>query len=214
VEALARAAAKHGARIEAGEAVEGLVREGQRVVGVETRAGSIPAGRVVLCAGSWTPACAAGTGAAVPVTPVRGQIVSLADAAPPLRAILWGAGAYLVPKRDGSVVVGATVERVGFDRRVTAAGVRELLEAAFALAPGLACASFREAWAGLRPDTPDHLPLIGPVPGVPGLVLAAGHYRNGVLLAPATGELVADGVLGRGWSEPAFLPERFSGATG
>jgi glycine oxidase len=130
--------------------------------------------------------------------------------APGPRCIVWGPGAYLVPRRDGSLVVGATVERVGFDARVTAEGVEGLLAAARALLPGTAGARFVGAAAGLRPGTPDHLPLVGPWPGAPGLVLAAGHYRNGVLLAPLTGEWVADGVLGKGWPEPAFAPARFS----
>jgi glycine oxidase len=134
------------------------------------------------------------------------------DAPRAAQGIVWGADAYLVPKRDGSLVVGATAERAGFDCRVTAEGVRGLLGAATRLLPHLADAGFRGAWAGLRPDTPDHLPLIGPLPGFGGLVLAAGHYRNGVLLAPVTGRLVADGLLGKGWAEPAFAPVRFGPA--
>jgi glycine oxidase len=102
------------------------------------------------------------------------------------------------------------VERVGFDARATAAGVEGLLAAARALLPAAAEARFLGASAGLRPDTPDHLPLVGPWPDAPGLVLAAGHYRNGVLLAPLTGQLVADGVLGKGWTEAAFDPARFA----
>ena len=98
---------------------------------------------------------------------------------------------------------------MGFDKRVTSEGVRSLLQAAEALVPPLATSRFRGAWAGLRPDTPDHLPMIGPVPGAPGLVLAAGHYRYGVLLSALTGRLVVDGLLGKGFAEPAFLPSRF-----
>jgi glycine oxidase len=177
---------------------------------VRTPRGREAAGAVVVCAGCWTPSLAAelAPGAAPRIVPVRGQIVSL-DAPRPAQAIVWGTDAYLVPKRDGSLVVGATAERVGFDCRVTADGVRVLLDAATRLLPQLAGAGFRGAWAGLRPDTPDHLPLVGPVPGLEGVVIAAGHYRNGVLLAPPTGRLVADGLLGKGWAEPAFAPARF-----
>jgi glycine oxidase len=144
------------------------------------------------------------------VEPVRGQILSLEAPRPPLRAIVWGEGAYLVPKANGSIVVGATEERVGFDCRTTTAGIAALLREAPRLVPALADCSFRDAWAGLRPDTPDHLPLIGPAPGVEGLYLAAGHFRNGVLLSPITGRLVADAILGRELpaAAHAFSPER------
>jgi glycine oxidase len=208
--AFAAAAAAAGARIEPGVAALGLLRDGERVCGVRCSDGARPAGCVVLCPGSFAAECAGwiGPGARIPVEPVRGQLVTLE--APGPRCIVWGPGAYLVPRRDGSLVVGATVERVGFDARVTAEGVEGLLAAARALLPGTAGARFVGAAAGLRPGTPDHLPLVGPWPGAPGLVLAAGHYRNGVLLAPLTGEWVADGVLGKGWPEPAFAPARFS----
>lgn len=207
VRAYARAASRRGARIETGVPVVGLARERARVVGVETPEGRRTAGQVVLCTGSWTPGL--DLGVTLPVAPVRGQIVSLDAPEPPFGAILWGGPTYLVPKLDGSVVVGATEERAGFERRVTAGGVRGLLDAATRLVPALAEASFRGAWAGLRPETPDHLPLVGPVPHVDGLVVATGHFRAGVLLSPMTGEIVRDGVLGKGWAEPAFLPERW-----
>jgi len=233
--AFAAAAESCGAELATGVAVRGLLRAGERVCGVESSAGPLASGLVVLCPGSFAAECAGWIGpeARIPVEPVRGQIVAL-ELPPALpRTIVWGrgkgftagasrrglvrrseaepseGGVYLVPRLDGSLVVGATVERVGFDRRVTAAGVATLLGAAQALAPDLADASFLGAWAGLRPDTPDHLPLVGPWPGVPGLVLATGHFRNGVLLAPLTARLVRDGVLGKGWGEPAFDPGRF-----
>jgi glycine oxidase len=192
--AFAAAAAQLGAVIERGVAVQRLRREGDRVVGVESSAGPRPAGTVVLCAGAWSPALVS---FALPIEPVRGQIVSLDQTQPPLRTIAVGPGAYLVPKRDGRLVVGATEERAGFDCRVTAAGVTGLLSAGIALLPALADSAFRDAWAGLRPATPDGLPVVGPAPGTRGLLLAAGHGRNGVLLAPITGRLVADLVLGK-----------------
>ncbi len=211
--AFAAAAAAHGARLETGVAVHGLLRDGARVCGVVSSAGERAAGLVALCPGSFASSFSAwlGPGARIPIEPVRGQLVSLEP--PPAsapRTIVWARDAYLVPRRDGSLVVGATVERVGFDARVTAGGVATLLAAARTLLPGLADARFLGASAGLRPDTPDHLPLVGPWPGAPGLVLAAGHYRNGVLLAPLTGQWIADGVLGKGWAEPAFDPARFA----
>ncbi len=214
VRAYAQAAARLGADLRPGVPVVGFLCEGDRVVGVETSAGAEPAGAVVVCTGCFTDALLRRLDPALraPVEPVRGQIVSVGASQPPFASILWDADAYLVPKRDGSVAIGATSERVGFDRRVTAEAVAGLLAAGARLVPTLGQASFLEAWAGLRPDTPDHLPLVGPVPGVSGLVLAAGHYRTGVLLSPATGRMVADGLAGKGWAEPAFLPERFLGA--
>ncbi len=212
--AFAESARRLGARILRGQPVQGLLREGRRVVGVRTAAGDLAAGTVVLCMG----AAAAGLGDwldgtwAPPVVPVRGQILSLDAARIALGSIVWGEGAYLVPKRDGSVVVGATEERVGFDRRVTARGMARLLAAAPTLVPSLADATFLRGWAGLRPGTPDGLPGIGAVPGWAGLLVAVGHHRNGVLLSPVTGQLVAQLVLGKSLSDDArvFDPARWS----
>jgi glycine oxidase len=143
---------------------------------------------------------------------VRGQILSLEAPEPPLRTIVFGGGVYLVPRRDHSVVVGATQEKVGYDCRVTAEGVAQLLSAAPGLVPALARSSFLSAWAGLRPATPDHLPLVGAVPGAEGLLIAAGHFRNGVLLAPITARLVSDLVRGKALpaDAEALRPGRFS----
>jgi glycine oxidase len=151
----------------------------------------------------------------LPIEPVRGQIVSLDAPSPAFAPIVWAGDTYLVPKRDGSLIVGATEERVGFDCRVTARGVCGLLASATALMPSLGRTSFRSAWAGLRPATPDGLPLIGAVPGVEGMWVAAGHHRNGVLLSPVTGELVADAVEGKGLppDAAAFSPTRFGSQT-
>jgi len=210
---LASAAAQLGARVEVGVAVGGLLRRGDEILGVRTPDGERHAGRVVLCTGAWASACADWLGGAwrPAVEPLRGQILALDAPSPPLAGIVVGEDVYLVPKRDGSVVVGATEESVGFDCRVTAEGLGGLLTAAPRLAPPLASATFRFGWAGLRPATPDGLPLIGPAPGVRGLLLAAGHTRNGVLLAPITGRLVADLVLGKELPERAgvFAPDRF-----
>jgi glycine oxidase len=211
-QAFARAAAELGARIETGSTVTGVRRAGERVTGVETASGSHSAGSVVLCMGAWTPGV---VGFALPIEPVRGQILSLDAPRSPLGSIVVGESAYLVPKRDGSVVVGASEERVGFDCRVTAEGMGRLLAAAPRLVPALADCGFRSAWAGLRPATPDGLPVIGPAPGSEGLVIAAGHFRNGVLLSPVSGRLVADLLLGKALPEDAaaFRPERFTSTT-
>jgi glycine oxidase len=211
--ALAMAAAALGADLRLGMPVRGLLRQGARVYGVDTAAGWIEASHVVLCTGidaAQSPAWLGRTDP-LPIVPVRGQILSLAPRPPGLRTIVWSGSTYLVPKRDGSVVVGATEERAVFDRRVTAAGVSQLLAEAIRLIPAFDDAAFTGAWAGLRPATPDQLPLVGPWPGIDGLLLAAGHYRNGVLLAPLTAQLIVGLVLGKGLPEEAapLLPERF-----
>lgn len=208
--AYAQAAARLGAQIRTGDPVLGLIRDGDLVLGVKTATGEWGSGHVVLAAGVWTRYCAEWLGERLEVEPVRGQILALDQPRPPLRTIVWSGHTYLVPKLNGSVIVGATEERVGFDRRITAAGVAGLVGAATGVVPALADCTFRQAWSGLRPDTPDHLPAIGPVPGVGGVVVAAGHYRNGVLLSPVTGQAVADWIVRRGLSPliRPFLPER------
>lgn len=211
--AFAAAAVAHGAAIATGVRVESFVLDGDRVIGVRTCGETRSAGAIVLCAGAWSAAPVRGLSPRpLPVAPVRGQGLSLEPAAdfPRSAAIVWGRDSYLVPKRDGRVIVGATEEEAGFDCRVTAGGVEALAAGATALVPALARAAFCDAFAGLRPAFPDRLPAIGPFPGLRGLFLATGHHRNGVLLAPETGRLVAD--LAREKALPpdaeAFSPAR------
>ena len=123
-----------------------------------------------------------------------GQLLHLGWHGRPIETIVWGPGCYVVPRTDGTVLVGATVEEVGFDERATSAGVRELLDAAGELLPESWGATFLGARVGLRPATPDDLPILGPDSRVPGVVYATGHYRNGVLLAPITARLIADWI--------------------
>ena len=206
VEALAESLRRRGGAIEAGVSVQRLVWSGRRCVGVETAAGRRSAGHVVVAAGPWTPAllgpaadaldARAASGRPV-IEPVRGQILALGAPLPPATPILYGPDVYCVPKRDGSWVVGATEERVGFDRRVTGEGVAELLARAAALVPALGAATFLRAWAGLRPVAADGQPRVGAIPDATGLHVAAGHGRNGVLLAPLTAERVRDELLGK-----------------
>lgn len=215
VRALEASARRRGATIECGVRVERVERRGDRVEGVRTHDGLRVAGQVVLAAGPWTPALIEASGLAeqgVPtpaIEPVRGQILALGSPLPEMRAITCFGDAYLVPKRDGRWVVGATEERVGFDRRVTAEGVAALIARATALFPALADATFERAWAGLRPVSRDGRPWLGPVPGLRGLHLAAGHGRNGVLLAPVTAARLRDGVLGKDTPEAmrCFAPD-------
>ena len=172
VQALARAAAAARADLREGSPVSTLA--------------ALHADRVVLAAGPWS-----ATLADVDVTPRRGQLVALRPTRAVLtRIITWGAF-YLVPKLDGTVVVGSTEEEVGFDARPTAAGVGTLLEVAQLVVPALRDASVERVWAALRPATRDGQPIIGPLPGDEKVVVATGHNRNGILLAPVTAELVA-----------------------
>jgi glycine oxidase len=151
---------------------------------------------VVLAAGCWSGEIAVdGVALRVPVRPVRGQLLWLGWTGTPLRRVTWSSRCYLVPWDDGTLLVGATVEEAGFDERATVAGVRDLLQAACATVPDALTSGFRGARVGLRPATTDDLPVIGPSQAMASLMYATGHYRNGVLLAPLTAQLVADAML-------------------
>jgi len=203
-----------GAEVRAGLPVTGLRCSDGQVHGVQTPAGPVEGDVTVICGGAWTPQITTELGVELPVRPIRGQIVLLRPAAPLSRRIIWGPGVYLVPRADGSLVVGSTMEDVGFDCRPTAAGVARLLPAAMAVLPALAESTVVQAWAGLRPGSPDHQPLVGPLPGWRGVIVATGHHRNGILLSAITGELVAQ--LTREGKPPAalapLLPGRFLAA--
>jgi glycine oxidase len=210
--AFAAAAQALGARLECGAPALEVLRRRERAVGVRTPDRDWLADRVVIATGPWAGTSGGSLGLdAPPVRPVRGQIVVLDAPRPLFGPIVWGEPAYLVARRDGRILVGATEEAVGFDCRVTAAGVGGLLAGASRLVPALAGAGFRAARAGLRPGSPDGLPLVGPHPQLEGVLLAVGHHRNGVLLAPLTGRLVAELVAGKpaGASARALRPDRF-----
>jgi glycine oxidase len=147
---------------------------------------------VVIAAGSWTRRVRVAGVPVFPVKPIRGQLLQLrwAGIVRPAQSI-WGTRCYTVPWSDGSLLVGATVEDVGFDERSTVSGVRELLDAVVELLPEAATASLDAVRVGLRPATTDHLPLLGPLKNHPRIVIAAGHYRNGILLAPLTADIVS-----------------------
>jgi len=199
VRALAASLRARGGDIEEGVAAHRLHVTHGRIEGVETSAGPRRAARVVVASGPWTSAI---LGDVAPVSlpevePVRGQILAFEPPLPAVREIVFARDAYCVPKRDGSWIIGATEERVGFDRRVTAEGVALLVERARALFPTIEAATFVRAWAGLRPVSTSGWPQVGAVPGVDGLYMAAGHARNGVLLAPITAERLRDVLLGK-----------------
>ncbi len=171
--------------------------DARRVLGVRTDMGYAPTGAVVNAAGAWA-AAVPGVPASSrpPVVPRKGQMLALETPVGFVRHATWVTNGYLVPRDDGRLLVGATDEQAGFDLRITAAGIAALLDAALTAAPSLAGFTVSETWAGLRPATSDGRPFIGPAP-LDGLFVAAGHYRNGILLAPVTARLIAECVGGR-----------------
>jgi glycine oxidase len=191
-------------------AVTGLVADGDRMSGVLTGDGArIDAGAVVVAAGAWS-AGLEGLGAKVPVVPLRGQMVVLAPARPPPHVVHLPCGRYLVPRPDGRVLVGSTEEEAGFDSTPTEAALQGLASAAAEGWPELSGAPRVAGWAGLRPVTPDRIPIVGPS-ARPGLWYATGHGRNGVLFAPVTGESLGRWIA-EGDAEPllrSWLPARF-----
>jgi glycine oxidase len=197
--ALLAALEREGAEVRSGAKVCEALIEGDRIEGIRTEVGEqVRARHTVLANGCWAGASDwLPERARPPVRPVKGQIITLRGSAaePICERIVASERVYLVPREDGRLIVGATVEERGFDVAVTAGGVHELLREAYRLLPEIAELELVEATAGLRPGTPDNLPLIGPG-ALEGLVLATGHYRNGVLLAPLTAERVADVLVG------------------
>ena len=197
--ALLAALATEGVEVRSGADVVAPILAGERLEGVRTGAGEeLLASHVVLATGAW--AGAEGwlpESARPPVRPVKGEILELrsAEGEAPCERIIASERVYLVPRPDGRLIVGATTEERGFDATVTAGGVHELLREAYRLLPDVAEMELVESMAGLRPGTPDNLPLIG-LGALDGLILACGHYRNGILLAPITGEAIAGLLAG------------------
>ena len=213
VQALVAAVKHRGGDFRTGDpAIDVIVRR-DRAAGVVLPGERIGADRVVIAAGAWSGLLNWLPGPVPPVQPVRGQIVCVdGSALTPITRVINGLGQYLVPRRDGRVLLGATVEKTGFDTRVTAGGLSAVMKNGLRMAPALAGAPVVETWAGLRPMSKDGKPILGPA-GLKDLVLATGHYRNGILLAPITGKLLAD-YLATGTVPEAmapFLPDRFEG---
>lgn len=205
------AAGREGAEIRTGAGAAGLVLEEDppRVTGVRLDSGEVLASEaVVVAAGAWTSGIPLPR--PVPIRPVRGQIVVLRAVPSVLGRVVWGPGCYLVPRSDGRILVGATMEEAGFVVSSTAGATRSLLAGAFQLVPALRDATMEGFQVGLRPGSPDGHPLIGADPGTPGLFFATGHLRNGILLAPETAELVAAALLDGDAVPDAFSPARFA----
>ncbi|GAC1032153.1 glycine oxidase ThiO [Pseudomonas sp. No.21] len=188
-------------------AVDGFIQEGGRVVGVRTSQGEVRADRVVLCAGAWSGELLATLGLDLPVEPVKGQMILFKCAEDFLPSMVLAKGRYAIPRRDGHILVGSTLEHEGFDKTPTEAALESLRASAIEMLPALAEAEVVGHWAGLRPGSPDGIPFIGPVPGFDGLWLNCGHYRNGLVLAPASCRLLTDLMLGR---EPIVDPAPYA----
>jgi len=192
--AVPMAAARAGATFVTGQ-VRRIAIEGGRAVGVDHESGRIEAGAVVLAAGAWSMLV---EGHGLPpraVRPVRGQIAVLDTRPPLLRRVIFSGHGYVVPRPDGRILCGATMEDVGFEKAVTAGGLLHVLGVGIEIAPALAAAPVVETWSNFRPASPDGEPILGPGP-VPGLFYATGHSRNGILLAPITADVIGAALLG------------------
>ena len=194
--AYAESARRQGVTFYEHTVITGIERRASRVVGVQTARGDVIAcDHLVIAAGAWSARFGNWLGFSLPVSPMRGQILSLRQPASPLKHILFGEGVYLVPKLDGTIYVGATVEQVGFDKAVTAEGIAWLLSSAIQLVPSLASAPIADIWAGLRPWSPDSRPILGKAPGWENVTLATGHSASGFELSAITGKTIADLVV-------------------
>jgi len=186
------AARRSGVEFFPANGAKAVWKEGRTCRGLRLLNDTVEAKWTVIAAG-----CFSGTieGAApyAPVRPAKGQMVALRAEDVRIERVLWSGKIYLVPRNDGRILAGATVEYAGFDKRVTAGGMEKILSAAIELVPGLADARIEETWAGLRPDSQDHLPILGPT-AVDGLLMATGHFRSGILLTPITARLIREWI--------------------
>jgi glycine oxidase len=210
--AILEAARRGGAEIFSGDGAKAIWRDGNRCAGLILQNEKVEAKWTIVAAGCFS-ATIEGIAAYAPVRPAKGQMVALRANDLKMERVLWSEKIYLVPRNDGRIVAGATVEYAGFDKRTTAGGIEKILSAAIDLAPDLANARLEETWAGLRPDSPDHLPILGPT-DIDGLLLATGHFRSGILLTPITARLVLEWIteqrVSTDWDR--FSPLRFQSA--
>jgi glycine/D-amino acid oxidase-like deaminating enzyme len=186
---------KHvGVELIEGADVSALTLEDGRVTGVVSAGTCFDAGVVIVAAGSWSSQLLEPLGLSVKVIPARGQMIAVRSNGCTIKRVLHSSKVYLVPRNDGRILIGATVEYEGFHKALTAGAINQLLSAAVELMPSIANFEVIETWCGLRPDTIDHLPLIG-ASGVDNLMLTTGHFRNGILLAPITADLMSQLVV-------------------
>ncbi|WP_421617016.1 glycine oxidase ThiO [Brevibacillus sp. TJ4] len=210
LQALVTACRLQGVQLLDGCVVSKLAVSAGRVIGAHTSAGTLLADQTVVCSGAWAGIMLELLDVAVPVRPVRGQIAAVSSAGIALRKVIFGSGGYITPKKDGKIVIGATEDDCGFQQVVTLSGLSRVMQGVMPYVPALESAAFLEAWAGLRPATPDGKPLLGKVPGWEGLFIAGGHFRNGILLSPVTAVRMAD-LLEKGTDEALqpFALDRF-----
>jgi glycine oxidase len=209
--AFAKSAAILGAHIREFTEVKSLILEGGEVSGVVTQEDTIYCDRIIVASGFWSGRLLEQSGCQTPIYPVKGECFSVISDVPLIRSTIFSHGCYLVPKKGGRTLVGATMKEHSYDRKVTLEGIATLLEKAKRLVPRIIRAEWEKAWAGLRPQTPDGLPYLGEHSKWKGLFIAAGHYRNGILLSPITGKLVADWAEGKedgGLPMKAFAVDR------
>jgi glycine oxidase len=214
VEALVKANERLGVQLTTDCAVSALLIEDEKVRGVETSSGFVAAPIVVVAAGAWS-SLIDSWGLSLPpiqVEPVRGQMLCFAARPQIAQHVIYSARGYLVPRCDGRVLAGSTVEHVGFDKQVTDDGIKAIKAMALEIAAAIAGLPLVDSWAGFRPRAKDDLPVLGPREEVEGLFYATGHYRNGILLAPVTGERIADAIVDEvvPASLSAFSPNRFT----
>lgn len=215
MQAVIAAALRSGVRFHAGQAVTRLNVKSGRVESVDAcpnvtmATSTYSAGSFVLAAGCWSRELAAPLGMNLPIRACRGQMMEF-DAPQELPLVVRAGIHYLVPRSEGRVAVGTTAEYVGFEKAVTGEGLQSILDGATRLAPAIKQFRFRRAWAGLRPDTADHLPILG-YGEVENLIFATGHFRNGILLSPVTAQLISELLLAGSTSQPleAYRPTRF-----
>lgn len=212
VTAVAQAAERAGATFRAGTTVRSVVIEDGVARGVEVEDGRIDAGHVVIAAGAWSSLVQGATVASSAVKPARGQIIELSLRTPPFKSIVFGRGGYAVPRPDGRVLCGSTLEFVGFQKDVTVGGLAKILAMITGLAPSLADAKVNRTWSNFRPFSSDGAALVGDA-GIANLTLATGHHRSGILLAPATAERVRAHVIdGRTDASSPWNPSRRASA--
>ena len=171
--------------------------EGGRVIAARTADGEVSAGAFVVASGAWTAGLLEATGLSLPIQPVRGQMILFRGPPGLVSRIILRQGRYAIPRRDGRVLFGSTLEYTGFEKRTTQEALDDLCQSAFALIPALADLPVECHWAGLRPGSPDGVPVIGPHPELSNLYICAGHFRNGVVLGPGSARLLADQLTGR-----------------
>jgi len=212
VTAYASAATGRGVLIRTGIDVTGLIADGSRVTGVVAAGERLEAEAVLLAAGAWSAPIAASIGLELPVVPVRGQMLAVSNVPALLRHAFHGHQGYLTPRPSGELLVGATVEHVGFERAMTPEGLAHLVNGAIAVLPALKSRPITRTWCGFRPGTADDMPILGPWPGLDGLYVATGHYRNGILLAPATAAHMSSAIVDGDVSDliKPFLPDRLA----